>query len=250
MASIRKTATKKTEKKKAQPRYVVDYRDPRGKSKEKWFKTKAEAERFRAKVKADIDQGRYIDPNGGRTRLGEWIEKHEATKTHRRPSTEARDRSVLDTHVLPVFAEMQIARIETIRVRAWVADMNAAGYAPDTVRKAHRLLNSALEAAVEDRLIARNPAARVDLPQQRKQEMRFLTVEEVDALVEAIDPRYRAMTLTVAHTGLRFGEAAGLRLDRLNLLKRTLRVDQTVTRSGVSCSTGSPRRRRPGGRFA
>ncbi len=236
MTSIKKTTTKSGE-----PRYIVRYRDPRGEEREKWFARKVDAERYRAKVKADIDSGTYIDPRGGRIRLEEWIEQHERTKKHRRPSTEARDRSLLDNHVIPAFGDYQIGRIQAVEVREWIASLVERGLAANTVTKAHQLLSSALEAAADDELIARNPARRVDLPKAQRHEMRFLTVPEIDALSSVIHSRFRALVITAAYTGLRFGELAGLRLPRLNLLRRSLRVEESVVEVKGKLHFGPPK---------
>jgi integrase len=58
--------------------------------------------------------------------------------------------------------------------------------------------------------------------------MRFLTNEEVRALADAIDPRYRVLVLAGAYTGLRIGELAGLKLDALDMLRRRLTVTRSV----------------------
>ncbi len=53
-------------------------------------------------------------------------------------------------------------------------------------------------------------------------------VEEIEQLAETIRPRYRAFVLTGAYTGLRPGELAALRVDRLDLLRRQLRVEEPL----------------------
>ena len=50
--------------------------------------------------------------------------------------------------------------------------------------------------------------------------MRFATVAQVAALADAIPRRYRALVLVAAYTGLRWGELAGLRVKRVDLLHR------------------------------
>ena len=59
--------------------------------------------------------------------------------------------------------------------------------------------------------------------------MRFLNPAEIAALADTINPRYRALVLTAAYTGLRAGECAGLKLTRLNLLRRQLTVAETLS---------------------
>lgn len=59
--------------------------------------------------------------------------------------------------------------------------------------------------------------------------MRILNAQEVAYLAEAIDPQYSALVLTAAHTGCRFGELAGLRLEHLDLGRRQLTVAETLS---------------------
>jgi integrase len=59
--------------------------------------------------------------------------------------------------------------------------------------------------------------------------MRFLNAEQVTDVAGAIDDQYRALVLTAAYTGCRFGELAGLRVRRLDLLRRSLTVAETLS---------------------
>jgi integrase len=97
------------------------------------------------------------------------------------------------------------------------------------VRKAYQLLAASLDAAVNDGLIARTPCRGIALPKVEHHEMRFLNPTEVAGLADAINPRYRALVLTAAYTGLRAGECAALKLPRLNLLQRQLTVAETLS---------------------
>ena len=60
------------------------------------------------------------------------------------------------------------------------------------------------------------------------EEQAIPTPAEVDALAEAVDPRYRAMIWLAGACGLRFGELAALRRDRVDLLHKEVRVAESV----------------------
>ncbi len=59
--------------------------------------------------------------------------------------------------------------------------------------------------------------------------MRFLTAGEVLEVADVIAEPYRALVLTAAYAGCRFRELAGLRVHRLDLLRRTLTVAEALS---------------------
>ncbi|MDF1596316.1 MAG: tyrosine-type recombinase/integrase [Acidimicrobiia bacterium] len=113
------------------------------------------------------------------------------------------------------------------------------------MRKSYQLLAAALDAAVESGLIGRSPCRGVKLPKlETTAEIRFLDAAEINLLADAIDSRYSAMVLAAAYTGLRFSELRALRVDRINALRRTIRVAASLVEAEAS-STSRNRNRRP-----
>jgi integrase len=113
--------------------------------------------------------------------------------------------------------------------------MTSKGLAPTTVESYFRVLAAVMLAAKRDRLIHQSPTDGIRLPRLEESAAALvpLTVEQVRALSEAVQPRYRALVLVSAGLGLRQGEACGLTVDRVNFLRRTVRVDrQLVTPAG------------------
>jgi integrase len=94
-----------------------------------------------------------------------------------------------------------------------------------------------------------NPAAGVRLPKTAKAEKRFLARTQVFALADAaaqyplpeVGAQYRAMVLVLAFCGLRWGEAAGLKAGRLDLLRRRLTVAETLIEVGGHLVWGTPK---------
>jgi len=223
-------------------RWRVRYYDPSGMQREKRFKKKVNADRFSSQVESEIDRGDWIDPKGAQTPFGEWLDRYEKTKVKRRASTKARDESLIKNHVKPPFAERTLGSIQPIEVSGWVTDLCHLGLAPDTVRKAYQLLSGALEAAVENGLISRNPARKVELPaDDEDHDQRILQLSDMHSLAEAIDPRFRALILVGAYAGLRLGEALGLTASNVNQVRRTLRVDQALSEVNGVITLGSPK---------
>lgn len=80
--------------------------------------------------------------------------------------------------------------------------------------------------------IARNPATRVPTPNIEQERPWVLTIEEVDALVEAVPDRYRALVLLAAYGALRWSELVALRVDRLSPSRDRVRVEEKIVESG------------------
>jgi integrase len=95
---------------------------------------------------------------------------------------------------------------------------------PSTIAKCYRLLHAICETAVEDSLIARNPCLIKGASVERPAERPVATIEQVYAIADAIEPRYRAMMLLATFCGLRVGELRALRQRNLDLLHRTVVV--------------------------
>ena len=101
-----------------------------------------------------------------------------------------------------------------------------------------------MSAAVADRRLAAHPCVGVPLPTETVHEQRFLAVEELDRLVEATRPRYRAMVLLAALGGLRFGELAGLRRRRVSAVPAAVEVVETLVEANGVHHHGPPKTRR------
>jgi len=216
------------------------YRAPDGQERARNFRRKVDAEAFLATVETDKLRGEWTDPRLARITFGEWTTKVQDGRVNLAASTRASDGSVIRSLVLPAFESARLSAIEPGDVRAWVADLVAGDYSPSTIRRAYTLLQLALDLAVEDGLLARSPCRRIALPKIEQSEKRFLSIEEVEQLAETIRPRFRAFVLTGAYTGLRPGELAALRMDRLDLLRRQLRVEEPLKTTSARRTVSFP----------
>lgn len=237
MASIEKRETTRG------VRYDVRYRLPDGKTRTKTHRTKKEAEGFAATVVVDLNRGDLIDPRMGKLTFGEWWALWWPTTVNLRPSSRARDESYYRSHIEPAFGSVKLTAIDHTAVAEWVAKLSAKKLAPATVVKAAQILNKAMVGAVKAKRITSNPCAEVDLPRIERKEMMFLTPDEVATLADAIDPKYRALVLTGAYCGLRWGEMVGLKVSRVDLLHRRLEVAEIATEVNGHFHTGPPKTR-------
>ena len=210
-------------------RFQVRFLDRTGEERNgpRTFVTRAEADRFLNLTEADLLRGCWTDPRLAKTTFNELAATWESS-LNLRTNTLSSYAYVLRRLILPSFGGVAIGEIHTSSVRTWRAwALTEVGH--NTVAKAYRLLRQILDVAVEDGLILRNPCNLRGAAVERSPEQRAITLSEVRALADAMDPRYRALVLTTAYGGFRWGELVGLKRKRVNLLHMTIEVAQQVT---------------------
>lgn len=216
-------------------RYRVVYRRPDGKQTSKsGFKTKRAAELFVASVEVSKAKGEYVNPSDGavpvRALSEAWLRRKKALlKTSAYQPLESSWRN----HVMPVWGEVAIKDVRKSDVQAWVAELLTGSSATKrkplgatSVIRAHEVLAGILENAVTDRLILVNPARGVDLPRKSRKPNVYLSHDDVFRLA-ALTGRPE-LVLTLAYTGIRWGEAAGLQVKHVNFARRRLSIERNL----------------------
>lgn len=210
-------------------RWQARYRDPAGKEHARRFDRRVDAQRWLDAAKGDLLRGEWVDPSTGKTALVDyaatWLARMGPTW---RATTAAGVANSLNHHVLPVLGRRPVASIRRTDVEALCASL---ALAPSTVATVHQHLGQLFAGAVEDGLIARNPASRARLPKRERSKAQPVPLDVVERL-HANLPDWLAVAVPLGvGAGLRQGEASGLTVDRLDFLRRTLRVDrQLITR--------------------
>lgn len=200
------------------------------------FPSKTAAKQWMIGLLADQSRGEYIDPRAGRIALGDWVDAWwPAYSAKLKPSGRISARGILDRYLLPAFADTALDDITPLDIQTWTAQLLAGKHkgarkalSVKTVRNAHGLAHKVFSAAVREKMIRENPCSRTGLPERVHSEMRFLAEPEAGRLLAAIDPHYRPLVLLLLATGLRFAEAAGLRVKNLDVLGRSLTVVETM----------------------
>ena len=191
-------------------------------------------------METDLATGTWTDPALAKVRFSTYATRWRESLAHLRPGTLNNVDSFLHCHILPAFGPWPIGRIEPADVRAFVADLVEKGLAPTTVGAVYRVFGRILSTAETDGVIPRTPCRGIRLPRQTTStEQCFLNPDEVRRLAEAIDPRYRVLIYTAAYTGMRWGELAGLRIPRLDLLRGTIDITEALTEVNGTVRTGS-----------
>ena len=102
------------------------------------------------------------------------------------------------------------------------------------------VLAGILDVAVKDRRILSNPARDMNLPRKKRKKHVYLSHDQVSALAVASGD-YAPLVLVLAYTGLRWGEAVGLRVKDLDMLRRRINVTVNAVEVGSSIEVGTPK---------
>lgn len=205
--------------------WLARWRDPAGEQRKRSFARRLDAERFLATISADIVHGTYVDPNDP-TLFRDYAEAWRAAQVHR-PTTRAHVETNLRRHAYPAFGDRRLSAIRPSEIQAWVTGL-CRTLAPATVQVNHGLVAAIFKAALRDRLISSSPCEGTKLPRKLPVEVIPLSTATVEKLIDTVPERYRALVVLGAGTGLRQGECFGLVNERLDLDRRTLRVEQQL----------------------
>lgn len=209
---------------------------PDGRRPTKQFKTKKQAADWLAEQRALADAGKLVAPTT--LTLGQWMDEWLANR-HRAPNTLALERSHYKTHFGPI-SNVRIDRLSPLVCRRFLEGLDhklklarpPLGQ-PHTLRHCYNLLRTALEAAVEHRLLAHNPLARIPRPSVPKPAPKYLTEEEVGKVLRAADASRdrRAMAVhLMVRLGVRRGEALGLTWGEVDFEGRTITISHQLQR--------------------
>jgi integrase len=175
-------------------------------------------------------RGEWIDPQLGRTRLQDyWVTLEERLRSRIRPTTIELYRTLWRLHIAPQLGPLGIASIGRADVQRFIQRLEAGGIGAASIGATLRLLHRVLEEATAEGLVPSNRAHGVKPPALPHKPIRFLTAVEVERLVAAVPEQWRAFVLLAAWGGLRFGEIAALTTDRVDFIRRQVRVEQTLS---------------------
>ena len=225
-------------------RWTVRWRDETGRQRSRCFTEQRDAEAYVAELEDDIRSGRYADPRDKRRTVAEAAELW-AAGLHGtvKGSTELRYLRELRIWVLPRWGHVRLGDITTARIQAWVSALNAGlaprdgksgrarPLAPKSIRSiAGIVLRSVLELAVREGWIPANPAKGVKMPRQQIKTPRvYLEPSEIGLLCSHMRRDDATAIMLMAFTGLRLGEALGLRVGDVDYSNHRVHVERTVS---------------------
>jgi len=156
-------------------------------------------------------------------------------------STTSDYKDILRVHVLPVFGDMKITDIKRGKVKDFLLEKVNKGYAGSTVIHIKNVLSGILNKAIDDEIIPMNPAHRLGKiikTKDRKEDIDPLTSDELKKLLDTIQTdkellNHYPLILLLARTGVRIGEALGLKWSDIDFNSRFIHIQRGIARGRI-----------------
>jgi integrase len=196
------------------------------------------AEKELRRLLRTLDTNEHVDPT--RMTVREWLTAWlGAVREEVSPKSHERYSEIVENFLAPELGALPIVKLAPAHIgmayAKWATqgrrDGKPGGLSPRTRRHVHRILKAALGRAVEQQVLARNPADafRKRLPKVERREMVTLTAEQAARLLNVIKHTriYRPVLIALA-TGMRRGEVLALRWRNIDLERATVRVVESL----------------------
>ncbi len=185
----------------------------------------SDADLFLSKQRKDIDEGTWKQRNEGAQLFApfalQWLASKKSPQI-RQTTYEDYERHI-NLHIIPNWGAYSINSIKHIEVQNWMNTISSG-----SARKIKSTMNQVMTEAIRNGIITSNPCEYIKLKRGAKYEPNILTDDQIKALLDCIDQRYRLYTATLALIGTRFGEACALRVR--HIVGDYLQIAESVTK--------------------
>lgn len=172
--------------------------------------------------------------------FGEWMELWYKTysKPHIRLTTQLCYENRIYLHIIPSIGEIPLNKLTQSDLQKFYADLKkngrkskveryGTGVSDRLVRSCHATCRTALQKAVDEKLISVNPAIGCKLPPKKAQEMQVLTHEEMRRfLIQSKQDDFYELALLELATGMRRGEICALKWSDLDFETGALHIQR------------------------
>jgi integrase len=226
--------TRKGEQKTA---WVVDYKDQNGKRRLKTFDRKKDADAWATTAQHEVKQGVHT-PDSTSLTVGQaadvWLQRGETEGLEH--GTLVQYRNHVERHIKPHgIAQTKLSQLATPNVEAFKRDLER-DKGKKMARKVLGSLKSIIREAQRQGMVAQNVAQPVTVRNVTRGKSRpevgvdVPSRDEVRAMLNNAEGRWRALLVTAVFTGLRSSELRGLTWDNVDLDNRLIYVRQRADR--------------------
>ena len=204
--------------------------------------SKAECRDWVRKTLNQIDQGLTFEDSS--LTLAEYLKAWIAVKKNSlRLKSVFQYERLIDSYIVPTLGKIKLKDLNLRMVNEFYNRLLNKGVGLSNIGYAHRVLHTALEQAVKNGTLGRNPAHGAAVPRMNHKEMKILNDQQVGLfLVAASVSRYKSLYHLAVTTGMRISELRGLCWSDVDWIKGVIKVSrqiQDIPRKGML--TGAPK---------
>lgn len=204
------------------------------------FDTEKEAYGELVKVQAELLSEGTHRLNTDKITVGDWLKRWlEAYQDEWAPTTYQNRSGMVNNYAIPYIGKMKLSKltISLYKTKFIQPLLNSDKLEAVTVGKFNNLMKIALNKAVKDGLIRQNPISevKVKLPkiEVRKAYSSSELQKALDLIKDQADETVYVISLLLAYSGLRIGEAIGLKVSDLDFEMNELTVERTSDQTGI-----------------
>ena len=159
-------------------------------------------------------------------------------KSKQQSLTKASRKQITDKHIIPRWGDIPIDKIKTSDIQLWFNELEEKGYAHETLQKIKNNMSPALDAAVEDGYISRNPmkSTRLKIGGAQTQLHKAIPADKMLEIRHAIkninDIRIKRMTTLLCYSGMRMEEMLGLKWEDFDTDNDWILIQRAVVHPG------------------
>ena len=204
--------------------------------------SKAECRDWIRKMLNQIDQGLTFEDSD--MTLAEYLKEVIAVKKRAlRLSTGIQYERLVTLYVYPKLGKMKLKDLNVRVINRFYESLVVEGIGLSSIGYTHRILHVALEQAVINGILARNPVHGATVPRLKRKEMKILNEQQVGLfLVAASNSRYKTLYHLAVTTGMRISELRGLSWSDIDWIRGSISVNRQIQDvQGNGSVTGSPK---------
>ncbi len=207
------------------------------------YRTKREAQEAAEALIREFDRNSGSAPSSDQLGpyLLDWLDTQQ---TSLRPSTVRSYRQAVD-RIAEHLGGVRLADLRPLMIERFYSDLLGTGLAPKTVANTHTVLRKALADADRLGIISRNPAANARPPSVPRYEAGVWDADQLGQFIDFLDGhRLQTYFLLLGLTGMRRGEALGLRHRDVDIRRGSLSVVQSLGVVGTEVVISTPKTKR------
>jgi integrase len=215
---------------KKEKNWFIDYRYQGKRIREKVGPSKRLAEKALAARRGEIAQGKFSLEAVSPTPLFEVFSDAYLEYSRANKRSHERDRySIL--RLSKHFAGMRLSQITPWLIEKYKVQRRSE-VKPATVNRELACLKHMFSMAIQWGRVKENPVKKVKLFREDNQNLRYLSLEEIQLLVDASSERLRPIILTALNTGMRKAEILNLEWDHIDFGRRAITVVDSKNSEG------------------